>query len=140
MTNLIEKSLIIGFGILLLLIFLPLINPLLTIIYEFNDNYNEEIIPYEKIVYQIDYGINSVIKNPRLNYYQEVEYPNNLNITFYNQYARFDYIIKNQVQSKITFYNKSFLSQYYYNILPQIYLLNISFDFNLLNVQITIKI
>lgn len=137
MTNLIEKSLIMGFGILLLLIFLPLISPFLTLISKFNDNI--EIIRYEKLINQIDFGIITVIQNPELDYLQEIEYPNNLNITFYNQYAKFDYVIKNQIDNKIIFYNQSFLSRYFYDIYPQIYLLNISYKLNLINVQIISK-
>ena len=136
MTNLIEKSLIIGFGILLLLIFFPLVNPFLSLLSEFNDDYNNEMTHLEEFITQIDKGINMVIDNSELNYIQQVEYPPNLNVTFNNQYAKFDFLIKGQMQYKILFYNHSFIYRFFHEICPQIYLLNVSWKLNLINVQI----
>ncbi|MFX1315130.1 MAG: hypothetical protein ACFE9T_04650 [Promethearchaeota archaeon] len=135
MTNLLEKSLIIGFGIFTLLIFFSLVSPFLDDITDFNNNEKKDIEIYTYFINEIDQAILYVIDNPEEYYLKYVEYPTNLNITFYNQYAKFDFIISNEKYNIIFFYEAIFAYNFFHDILPKIYLLNVSFNSHQLKIQ-----
>lgn len=135
MTNLLEKGLIIGFGILILLIFFSLISPFLETISEFNNNEENDIENYISFIDEMDQAILHVIDNPEEDFLKSIEYPSNLNITLYNQYAKYDFIIGDEPQYIIIFYNESFIYNVFHDILPKTYLLNVSFILHLIKVQ-----
>ncbi|MFX1408710.1 MAG: hypothetical protein ACFFA6_00020 [Promethearchaeota archaeon] len=135
MTNLLEKSLIIGFGIFTLLIFFSLISPFLDDFADFNNNEKKDIEIYTSFIDEIDQAILYIIDNPEEYYLKYVEYPTNLNITFYNQYAKFDFIISNEKQTIILFYEEIFSYYFFHDFLPKAYLLNVSFNSHRIKIQ-----
>ena len=135
MTNLLEKGLIIGFGIIILLIFFSLISPFFEKISEFNNNEENDIENYISFINEMDQAILYVIDNPEEDFLKSIEYPPNLNITLYNQYVRYDFIIGDEPQYEIIFYNESFIYNIFQDILSKTYLLNVSFALHLIKVQ-----
>jgi hypothetical protein len=135
MTNLLEKGLIIGFGIIALLIFFSLISPFLETVSDFNNNEENDIKDYISFMNEMDQAILYVIDNPEEDFLKPIEYPSNLNITLYNQYAKYDYIIGDEPQYEIIFYNESFINKIFQAILSKTYLLNVSFALHLIKVQ-----
>ena len=135
MTNLLEKGLIIGFGIIILLIFFSLISPFFEKISEFNNNEENDIENYISFINEMDQAILYVIDNPEEDFLKSIEYPPNLNITLYNQYAKYDFIIGDEPQYEIIFYNESFIYNIFQDILSKTYLLNVSFALHLIKVQ-----
>ena len=135
MTNLLEKGLIIGFGILTLLIFFSLISPFLYSISEFNNNEKNDIENCISFIDEMDQAILHVIDKPEENFLKSIEYPSNLNITLYSHYAKYDFIIGNEPQNRIIFYNESFIYSIFDDILPKTYLLNVSLALHLIKVQ-----
>jgi len=135
MTNLLEKGLIIGFGIIILLIFFSLISPFLEAISDFNNNEENDIKNYISFINEMDQAILYAIDNPEEDFLKPIEYPSNLNITLYNQYAKYDFIIGDEPQYEIIFYNESFIYNIFQDILSKTYLLNVSFALHLIKVQ-----
>ena len=135
MTNLIEKSLLLGFGIFTLTIFSSIVVPFLGTIAEFNQNGRNDLESYFYFIDEIDQGINYIIENPNKIYLKNVDYPINLNTSFYNSIAKFEFFIGDQLCIKIKEYNESFINQNFQQIIPETYLLNISYRFALINVN-----
>ncbi|MDX1798279.1 MAG: hypothetical protein R3255_06490 [Candidatus Lokiarchaeia archaeon] len=135
MTNLIEKSLLLGFGIFTLTIFSSIVVPFLGTIAEFNQNGRNDLESYLYFINEIDQGINYVIENPNKVYLKNVNYPINLNTSFYTTIAKFEFFIEDQLCIKIKEYNESFINQNFQQIIPETYLLNISYRFTLINVN-----
>ncbi|MFX0006698.1 MAG: hypothetical protein ACFFA7_10540 [Promethearchaeota archaeon] len=135
MTNLIEKSLLLGFGIFTLTIFSSIIVPFLGTLAEFNQNGRNDLESYLYFINEIDQGINYVIENPNKIYLKTVDYPINLNASFYTTIAKFEFFIEDQLCIKIKEYNESFINQNFQQITPETYLLNISYRFTLINVN-----
>jgi hypothetical protein len=126
MTNLIEKTLLIGFGIFTLTIFSSILIPFYARITEFNYNEKNNLESYIIIIDEINQGIEYVVQNTDERYLKTIEYPNDLNISFYGQIAKFEFIIEEKVYYKIIEYNGTFINRNFCQILPQTYLLNIS--------------
>ncbi len=78
MTNLLEKSLLIGFGILVLTIFSSIITPFLAKIVEFNENEKNDLESYMIFINEIDLAIIYVIQNPNELYLKKIEYPSTI--------------------------------------------------------------
>jgi len=135
MTNLLEKALITGFGIIILTIFLSTVNPFLMQISKFNDNINNDIEKYETLFFEVDTGIKFNIENPNITYVKIVEYPSNLNITLTDFYCKFEYNIGNEYNYKIIEYNKLFINHIYKNLPANSYILSISDVFSFIEVQ-----
>ncbi|MFX1327101.1 MAG: hypothetical protein ACFE91_03025 [Promethearchaeota archaeon] len=127
MTNLIEKSLLIGFGIFTLTIFSTILVPFLGTISEFNKNEKNKLQSYIIFIEQVDQGIHYIIQNPNDVYLKSIEYPDNLNITINQYYIKYEFLIEKEICVKIVEYNVSLLSSNFHRILPQIYILNISY-------------
>ncbi|MFW9818815.1 MAG: hypothetical protein ACFFE5_04330 [Candidatus Thorarchaeota archaeon] len=136
MTNLIEKSLLLGFGIFTLTIFSSIILPFLGRLAEFNQNGRNELESYMYFINELDQGINYVIKNPDKVYLKNIDYPNNLNTSFYANIAKFEFFIEDQHCVEIKEYTESFINQDYQKLIPEIYLLNISSRVSLINVNL----
>ena len=137
MTNIIEKSLLIGFGILILTIFSSIISPFLGKIIEFNKNEKKELETYTNLINEIDFGIIYVIQNPNECYLKKIEYPSNLNISFYGRFAEYEFILHNTISKNVIIYNQTFLRSHFYELPPQTYLLNISETSSLIRIRIT---
>ena len=81
MTNLLEKALLTGFGIFILIMFVSLINPFIITLSEFNNTVKNDVERYNNLFSEGDSAILFVIENPNIIYVNEIEYPGNLNIT-----------------------------------------------------------
>jgi hypothetical protein len=136
MTNLIEKSLLLGFGIFTLTIFSFIIVPYLGKIAEFNQNERNNLESYMVFIEEIDQGINYVVQNPTQNYLKEIEYPNYLNISIYDHIVKYEFIVENKICVKFVEYNSTFINNYFHSIHPQTYLLNVSCHLSRIGVYI----
>ena len=133
MAELFEKALLIGFGIVVLLMFLSFLAPFLEMLFQYNDDGG--LNNYARVIDEIDEGILYVIDNPEEQYLTEIEYPSNLNITFYEQYTKYDFLIDGEWKYKVIFYEDNFISHFYHDIEPKTYQLSILYDSGLINVQ-----
>lgn len=136
MTNLLEKTLIIGFGICILAIFISMINPFVVQIFDFNDNIKNDIEKYDKFFFEVDTGIKFILENPNATYIKNIEYPKNINLTLTDFYCKFEYIIGNNYNYKIIEYNKRFIDRSYITLAPNSYVLKISSIHGFIEVQI----
>ena len=113
MTNLIEKSLLLGFGIFTITIFSSIIIPFLGTISDFNQNGRNNLETYIFFINEIDKGINYVIQNQDEVYLKEIDYPLNLNTSFYVNIVKFEFLIGGQHCVEIKDYNKDFYNSLY---------------------------
>lgn len=130
MTNILEKALITGFGIFTLMIFVSFTAPFIMVLIDFNINENDDLQSYINIIDEIDTGINYIIQNPDLDFLKTIDYPNNLNMTFVDNFAKFNFKIEERVQKQIIEYPKFFITKFFENLPSQIYLLNITMKFS----------
>ncbi len=136
MTNLIEKTLLIGFGIFTLTIFTSILIPFLGRLSEFNYSERNKLESYMIFIDEMNQGIDYVVQNTEEMYLNTVEYPDDLNITFYDHFAKYEFIVEEQLCYKILEYNHTFINKDYHQIPPQTYLLNISCISMLIKVNI----
>jgi hypothetical protein len=127
MTNLIEKSLLLGFSIFLLTIFSSILIPFLNEINNFNTSDKPELDSYLDFFDEIDRAVCFIIDSPDISYQNEVNYPKDLNITIFEYFIIFEFKIKNDNISHILMYNVSFINCSFHNLPPQMYLLDVSF-------------
>ncbi|MFX0177427.1 MAG: hypothetical protein ACFE85_14530 [Candidatus Hodarchaeota archaeon] len=135
MTTLFEKALLTGFGLFILIIFFSIINPFLGEIANYYKNVDHDNLIYSNFINEIDNAINSIIEKPNETYLKEVKYPEDLNITFYGNIAKFEYFLQYQLYSINKEYLDSFVECYYYNVFPNTYILIISYKSNLIDVS-----
>ncbi len=135
MTNLLEKALLTGFGLFILIIFISLINPFIISISEFNSAIKNDIERYDNFFNEVDNAILFVIENPDVIFLNVIEYPGNLNISLTEGYVKYNFLIENEVQCKIYEYAKHFINNAYINLSTSRYILNISCNNNYINVQ-----
>ncbi|NHJ21455.1 MAG: hypothetical protein EAX91_10955 [Candidatus Lokiarchaeota archaeon] len=135
MTNLLEKALLMGFGIIVLTIFISLINPFIVQISDFNENNKSNIEQYENLFHEVDTGIKFIIENPNGIFSKPVEYPKKLNITLTDFYCKFEYIINDNYYYKIFEYLKPFIDNSYIDLPESSYILKISSSYNFVVVQ-----
>jgi len=121
MTNLFEKVLLTGFGLFTLIIFFSLVNPFLGEIADYYKNIDNEKKIYITFISKIDYAINSIIEDPNETYLEEVNYPKDLNISFYGNNTKYDYVLQYQTYSVLKEYSKQFVEYHYCNVLPEVY-------------------
>lgn len=133
MTNLLEKSLLVGFGVFLIISFFSLVSPFLTKVVEFDKN--NDLDSYLLIISEIDRSILYIIENPEEDYNKKVEYPSDLNITLSENYVICKFLIENIIYSRILSYNETFLPSHFYDVPPQTYLLNVNYELSLIKVQ-----
>lgn len=126
MTNLIEKSLLLGFSIFLLTIFSSILIPFLNEINDFNAKDKPELDNYLDFFNEIDLAISFIIDNPDRSYQNDVSYPKDLNITVFDYFIIFEFNFRNDNISHILMYNVSFVNCFFHNLPPQMYLLNVS--------------
>ncbi|MFX0000692.1 MAG: hypothetical protein ACFE9Q_05770 [Candidatus Hodarchaeota archaeon] len=136
MSNLIEKTLLIGFGIFSLTIFSSILIPFLGSLTEFNYIEKNKLESYMIIIDEISNGIEYVVQNIDEIYLKRIEYPDNLNISFYDNIAKYEFIIEGKICCKILEYNEQFVMKNFHQIPPNIYLLNITRSSILIKVNI----
>jgi len=136
MTNLLEKALLTGFGLFVLIIFLSIIAPFLGEISNYFNNMDDDLEDCNKFFDEIDNAINFIIEKPESVYSKEIEYPKNLNVSFYGNQVRYEYLIGKKLHILEKSYNESFVQSNYREMVPKNYLLKISYILNSINVSI----
>jgi len=136
MTNILEKTLLTGFGVFILIISLSFITPFITSIFTFKSNQNDDLESYISLIDEIDQCINHIIEHPENVYLKTIEYPKNLNMTFKGNVAKFFFNYKENYQTKIVEYSKPFVECDFENILPLFYVLNISMKLSKILVEL----
>ena len=125
MTNLIEKSLITGFGIFILIIFFILIIPFFNQAKEFNDNDKDDIDNYMDFVEQLDNAILLVIENPDIPYKDYIQCYENLDVIIVGKQVKFYFKLDNEPYYKILEYKILFYNYTYDYLISEIYFLKI---------------
>ncbi|MFW9772246.1 MAG: hypothetical protein ACFFEO_08785 [Candidatus Thorarchaeota archaeon] len=128
MTNLLEKSLLLGFSIFTLMIFSSLLIPFLDEINNFKVNGDHELESYIRFTDEINQAVQYTIDHPENTYLKNVNYPNNFNITILDFFIICEFIIDRESFDRVLIYNASFHHCMYQNVPPQLYLLNVSFQ------------
>ena len=136
MTNLLEKVLLTGFGIVVLVLFFSFINPFIIQFFEVNEYHYNTIAPYLSVIDDVNYGISYVQNDEDTQYLKIINYPANLNITLLDHNIKFHYIINSGIECKIYEYSFGFYNQEYSSLTPKDYVLNISFQESLIKVSI----
>lgn len=124
MTNLIEKILIIGFGIFLLISFLTIINPFIDLFARY-DFYQEK---YEKTIDNINL-IDSSIRysiNQNRSYCQEISIYQDLNISIEKIQIKYEFFI-NKKDNLVLTYDRMMIDEFYSLHSKSNYLLNVTF-------------
>lgn len=125
MTNLLEKTLLLGFGIFTITIFSAILIPFLGSIIEYNHNEKNSLESYILFMNEVDQGIIYVIHHPKEIYMREVDYPYNLNVSFYDNIVKYEFNLENEICVRFIEYNITFVTTNFLNIPPQNYILNI---------------
>ena len=135
MTNLIEKALLIGFGIFISSLFLSFTLPFLEHIVDYNNGLDDNLNDYLKMINDVDKSILFIIENPNSRYQKEIYYPDNLNMTIENICVNFQYYFQGEISVIILKYNTSLSSGKFENILPKSYILNVYFNASLITIE-----
>jgi len=130
-----EKALLTGFGIFLLTSLISLISPFIGIVFNFNNNQNNELYHYANFINKFDIALKQVINNPDFVYFKEIEYPENLNLTLEDNYAKFYFLLDETIQVKILEYSELFQPSVFNNLPSEKYLLYIAKNINYINVS-----
>lgn len=137
MTNLLEKSLLTGFGVITLITFLSFITPIFSQL-SYIQNQNQDLQKLLDFIEEVDQGVNSVLDNTELTYINIISYPKDLNITLNGQFIKYDYKIKDAIKYKIYEYEKYFYTLLYQDVPTGDYYLNISVHDNKIDFQLTL--
>ena len=137
MTNLLEQSLLLGFSIFLLTIFSAILIPFLDELNAYNENEKKELEIYEGFLDEINEAVIYIIQKPEQSYLQDIQYPSNLNLTFFDSYIISEFLIGSNIYSKTSSYNASFQNCFFHNLPPQTYLLNVSYPLSNIIVSFT---
>jgi len=127
MTNLIEKSLITGFGILVLIIFMILIAPFFNQIEEFKEDDEEDIDNYMKFVERLDEAILSVVENPDIPYKDDINCYETLDLIIEGNQIKIYFKLEDDHYYKILEYNSYFCNYTYDTLASEVYSLEILF-------------
>jgi len=130
MTNLLEKSLLLGFSIFLLTVFSSILIPFLDDITEFNNQEKNSLETYTDFLDEINDAILYIINNPEESYLKDIQYPSNLNLTFIDSFIISEFIIRSIIYNKIFSYNSSFSNCFFHGVPPKTYILNVSYPFS----------
>ncbi|MFX1356723.1 MAG: hypothetical protein ACFFA8_05500 [Promethearchaeota archaeon] len=136
MTNLFEKALLTGFGLFTLIIFFSIVNPFLGEISNYYKLIDNEKKVYMSFISKIDYAINSIIENPNETYIDEINYPKDLNVSFYENITKYEYFIQDQTNSVFKEYSSQFVENHYCDLLPDLYNLLIIYKSFMIDVRL----
>lgn len=134
MTNLLEKALITGFGIFVLIVFLSLAIPFFDQLNQYDNDQRNKVEIYLGFINEVDSAITKVNNNPLDDVIIAINYPDGLNLTLTYKYAKFYYLIDNLIHSIIYEYDYYFNYSNYQNMYPSSYLLKVSMNPPLINV------
>ena len=136
MSNIVEKSLIVGFGVFSLIILLSVLNPFFNLfIQNYQDN-NLTLENYNNLIEKIDAGVYYIMANPKKEHRDLIEFPPYMNISISKNEIRYKYKIDDRIVSKCKSYSINFFDIIYEGYIPQDYDLLIYFELELLKVLI----
>jgi hypothetical protein len=116
--------------------FFSYVNPFIIQLFDVNQYYNNKVRPYLKIIDEIDEGINFVLINKNIIYLNTIYYPDNLNITLYENNIKYEFLMNGGIINRIYNYKETFYNSNYILLSPKEYLLNISYQQNFIKVLI----
>jgi len=135
MTNLLEKSLIVGFSVFSLISLLGFITPYIDELSKYNEgdsNLNQVILFME----EIDYAINYVIENNAHSYLNDIYYPENLNFSTFDFFIKFEYILEGKIDTRIIEYEFKFWPRSYEKFNPGVYKIQVVFQDSMIDIRI----
>ena len=139
MSNLLEKSLLVGFGIFTLIIFASVIFPFINQITEYNEDRREALEEYLEFIDEIDDSIKYVINNPSQVYIKNIFYPDKIDIKIQESSIEYTYHLGETINSKTEEYYAHFFECEYINNPPGIYELNVSYQSSLIKIIIELQ-
>ena len=117
----VERLLLLGLGVFLLTVFLSIAVPFLYELESYDEKLGKQLIEYNDFIEQIDGAIFALIENPSQYYNQPIKFPDNLNVSVYKNYVRYDYLLNNSVFDKNKQYGVVFNPKTYHNMVPITY-------------------
>jgi len=136
MSNLIEKSLIVGFGVFSLIILLSVINPFLNLFLQNYQDGNVTLENFNTLIDKIDSGVYYIMANPKSEHHNTIEFPAYMNISISRNEIRYDCKINDNIITKFKLYSINFFDIIYEEYPPQNYNLLIQFELELLKILI----
>lgn len=106
-TSLLEKNLIVGFGIFILIMIFPVINQYIDEIIQY-DKDRDEIGKFTNVLETIDEGITSIEKYNISYYKSTLVIPKNLEILIERNHISYNLVLSNDIVEKIIFYKSNF--------------------------------
>jgi hypothetical protein len=134
MSNLVEKSLIIGFGVFSLIIFLSIIAPFLNVSLKNYINDEKTLESYNNFIEKVDAGVYYVIANPNNEFSELIDFPSYMNISISENEISYYFKLDSNIVSKHNSYSKNFFNAEYKDYPSQKYSLKIYFELELLKV------
>ena len=111
----VEKSLLIGFGLFTLIVFLSIIQPFFGALLRFYDEDKQYLEDIETFIEEIDNAIVYIMSNPEDVYENELLFPRDLNITISGNKVEYNYLINSNVYSDSKNYGILFHTDSYHN-------------------------
>lgn len=137
MANMVEKSMLIGFGLFTLIVFLSIIQPFLGELLKFYDEDKQNLENIVNFIEEIDSAIIYIISNPEEVYEKELLFPRDLNITISGNEVGYNYLINNNVYSNSKKYGTIFHSVFYHYTTSTQYILQVFFESNYVRILFT---
>ena len=136
MTSLIEKALIIGFGIFIASIFISFIGPFLGHFLDYNNGLEDNLSDYIRLINDVDEGVLTVIDNRDYIYQKEIYYPESMNISIEDNYINFRYRIQDDTSDITIKYEIILKSCSFHNLAPNNYFYKVYFESNFIKIEI----
>lgn len=136
MSSIVEKTLIVGFGLFILVILLSIVNPFINLFLQSYQNDKENLEIYNKTIDEIDAGIYYVLANPKNEYFNIISFPACMNISILRNEIIYSYKIDEKIISKHKLYSINFFKIVYKDYPPQNYSLRVYIELELLKISI----
>jgi hypothetical protein len=137
MTSLIEKALLIGFGLFTLILFFSIIQPFFNETMKFYNDDKLIIEKYENFINEVDLAVHYILANPEEIYLKDIEFPDFLNMSIQGNIIVYKYVIRESVMIVTKSYSTNFHATIFEELPPDIYTLGMYFDSGLLKIQIS---
>ena len=133
----VEKSMLIGFGLFTLIVFLSIIQPFFGELLKFYDEDKRYLENIENFIEEIDWAIIYTISNPEEVYEKELYFPRDLNITISGNEVEYNYLINSNMYSNSKMYGSIFHTVLYHNTPSIQYVLQVFFESNYVRILFT---
>ncbi len=134
MTNLVEKLLITGFGIFILISFLFIISPFTDLINEYDDSH-EKLDKILTNINDIDQSIEYISIYHNESYFKEIETYTNFNITIMEYKIQYNFILNQEWRCVFSNYKIRLSINNFQLISEKKYLLNLSYKDSLIDIN-----